>query len=78
MNAAVKKYLQYDNLQIVFVTRDAEGLKKALVADAPSPISYATPKPDAVLAEDREISTFPLKIRPEDVKIVPVGQLFVK
>ena len=78
VNASVKKYLQYDNLQIVFVTPDAEGLKKALVADAPSPISYATPKPDALLAEDRQISAFPLKIRPEDVKVVPVGQLFAK
>ena len=78
VNAAVKKYLQYDNLQIVFVTPDAEGLKQALVSDAPSPISYATPKSDAVLAEDRQISTFPLKISPDAVKIIPVEQLFVK
>lgn len=78
VNASVKKYLHYDNLQVVFVTPDAEGLKKALVADAPSPISYATPKADALLAEDRQISAFPLKIRPEDVKIVPVGELFMK
>ncbi len=76
VNAAVKKYLQDDNLQIVFVTPDAEGLKQALVSDAPSPITYATPKSDAVLAADREISVLPLKIRPDAVKIIPVGQLF--
>lgn len=78
VNAAVKKHLQYGNLQIVFVTPDAEGLKKALVSDAASPISYATPKPETLLAEDREISTLPLKIRPENVKIVPVGEVFAK
>jgi len=78
VNAAVKKYLQYDNLHVVFVTPDAEALKKALVSDAPSPISYATPKPETVLAEDRQISTLPLKIHPEDVKIIPVSELFVK
>jgi hypothetical protein len=32
----------------------------------------------AILAEDRLISAFPLKIRPENVKIVPVEKLFVK
>ena len=78
VNAAVKKHLQYGNLQIVFVTPDAAGLKQALVADAPSPITYATPKPEAVLAEDRQISMFPLKIQPDAVKIIPVGELFEK
>jgi len=78
VNACVKKYLQYDNMHIVFVTPDAEALKKALVSDAPSPIRYATPQPDALLAEDHQIGTLPLKIRPEHVKIVPVGELFEK
>lgn len=78
VNACVQKYLQDDNMHVVFVTPDGETLKQALVADAPSPIRYATPKPDALLAEDRQISTLPLKIRPQDVKIVPVDELFVK
>jgi zinc protease len=73
VNAAVKKYLPYSNLHIVFVTPDAEGWKQALVADAPSPITYATPKSDAVRAEDRQISVFPLKIEPDAVTIIPVA-----
>ena len=40
VNAAIKKYLQYDNIDIAIVTKDAESLKKALVDDAPSPITY--------------------------------------
>jgi zinc protease len=78
VNGAVKKYLQYDNLHIVFVTPDAAGLKQALVADASSPITYTSPKSDAVLAEDREISKFPLNIQPDAVKTIPVGELFAK
>ncbi len=78
VNAAVKRYLRADNLRIVFVTPDAEALKAALVADAPSPISYATPKPEALLAEDRQISAWPLKIPAENIKIIPVDELFVK
>jgi zinc protease len=78
VNAAIKKHLQCENLEIAMITKDAQGLKAALVADAPSPITYPTPKPDSVLAEDREISVFPLKIGDGDVRIVPVAELFEK
>jgi zinc protease len=78
VNAAIKKHLQYENMDIVFVTKDAKSLREALVADAPSPIAYATPKPESVLAEDREIGVFPLHIKAEDVRIVPVAELFEK
>jgi zinc protease len=77
-NAAVKKHLQYENLQIVIVTKDAQRFKDALVADKPSPIQYPTPKPQAVLDEDREISSFPLRIRPDHVRIVPLKEVFAK
>jgi hypothetical protein len=48
------------------------------VSNAPSPYKYPTPKPEAILEEDRQISTFPLSIKPENVRIVPVTDLFVK
>jgi zinc protease len=78
VNAAIKKHLQYKNLDIAIVTKDAESLKKALVEETPSPITYATPKPESVLAEDREIGVFPLRIKAENIRIVPVGELFKK
>src|SRR5206468_7514925 len=48
------------------------------VGDAPSPITYTSPKPEAVLAEDKAISAFPLKIKRDNIRIVPVTDLFVK
>jgi zinc protease len=78
VNAAIKRHLQYKNLEIVIVTKDAQALKQALVANAPSPYTYPTPKPESVLEEDKQVSTFPLDIKPENVTIVPVGDLFVK
>lgn len=78
VNAAVKKYLQHENLQIVIVTSNAAAMRDALVSDSPSPIKYATPKPDSVLAEDKEIGVFPLKVSPDQVEIMPVADLFVK
>jgi zinc protease len=78
VNAAIKKDWQYENMHIVIVTRDAQALKKALVENAPSPYTYPTPKPESILKEDREIGTFPLAIKPENVTIVPVTGLFLK
>lgn len=76
VNAAIKKYWQAGNLQIAIVTNDAESLKAALIADSPSPITYATPKPDAVMAEDKEISVFPMKVNPDRITVIPVAELF--
>jgi len=76
VNAAIRKYLQYDNVKIAIVTGDAEGLKQALVSDAPSPIEYASDKPESVLSEDREIVSFPLEIDAENVRIVPLEEMF--
>jgi zinc protease len=78
VNAAIKKYWQYGNMQIAIVTRDAQSLKDAIVNNTPSPITYQTTKPEIILEEDKEISTFPLNVQAKDVKIVPVEELFVK
>ncbi|RPH37920.1 insulinase family protein [bacterium] len=78
VNAAVKKHLRYGKMAIAIVTKDAKSFKEALVSDAPSPITYKTPKPESVLSEDKEIGTFPVKVKPEDVKIVKVEELFQK
>lgn len=76
VNQALKKYLRYGDMKIAIITKDAQSLKDALVKDDASPITYKTPKPESVLNEDKEISAFHLKIGPEQVKIVPVTELF--
>jgi zinc protease len=77
VNAAVKKHLRADDLVIAMVTADAAKMKEALVSDAPSPIDYGgIPKPTEVLAEDKQIERYPLRVRAEDVRIVPVQQVF--
>lgn len=76
VNKAIKKHLQYNNLRIVFVTSDGEQLKNDLVTNAPSPITYRTPKPEEVLTEDKEIAVFSLKVLPENVTIIKVDDIF--
>ena len=76
VNAALKKHFSYENLKVVFITPDAESLKTALVTNAPSPITYASEKPASVIEEDKEISTYPLVVKPENVTIVKVDDMF--
>jgi zinc protease len=77
VNRAIRKYLNFDNVYIAVVTRDAASFKDALVADAPSPISYANPDmPKAVLDEDLIYQTFPLRVKPENVRIAPAEEFF--
>lgn len=77
VNAAVRKHLSYENLKFAVVTGDAEGLARALVADAPSPMDYkGVSKPDTILAQDAVIAAFPLKVAADDVRIVPVDEVF--
>lgn len=74
VNQAIQKHLHPERMIIVAVAADAEGLKDKLLANAPSPIVYNSPKPDDVIAEDKIIQG--LKLPLDAVKIVPVEKMF--
>jgi zinc protease len=76
VNAAIKRHLQYRNLKIAIVSGDATNLRTLLASDAATPIEYPTPKPDAIMAEDREIAVVPLALAAERIEIVPVDAAF--
>lgn len=76
MNAAIKRHLTAKDLSIVYVTKDAAGLKQALVSDAFSPIKYDGDKPKDLLAEDKVIGALKLDIAPDRVTITPIGSVF--
>lgn len=78
VNAAVRKYLQTDNLRIAMITKGAEAMKQALAADAPSPMTYENPKPDAVVEEDKVIAAYPLQIDGAKVSVISVDGAFTK
>lgn len=76
VNRVIRRYLRTDRLHIVAVAKDAEALKKELLDPSPSPMTYNSPKPDDLLAEDKVVASWKLGLRPEDIKIVPVGTVF--
>lgn len=78
VNSAIKRNLQYKNLKIAMVTEDAESLKDELVSNAKSPMEYSTPKAQEVLDEDKEIESYPLVVKAENVHIIKIDEIFEK
>ncbi len=77
VNRAIRTYLNSDNVYIAIITQDAEALKNDLIANTPSPISYANPNmPQHILDEDLVIQTFPLDIKPEKIRIAKASDFF--
>ncbi len=74
----VKRDLATQDLTIAIVAKDAAGLKKALVSGAKTSPTYDSPKPKEVTDEDKLIEALPLGLKDEDVKIVPIADLFAK
>jgi zinc protease len=76
VNRAIKEYLNTDAMRIAVVTKDAEGLRNAIVNNKPSPITYNAAKPKEIMDEDKVIETYKIVVKPADVTIVPVEKVF--
>jgi zinc protease len=60
------------------VTKDAAGLKDKLLSDVASPLTYDAPKPNEVLEEDKIISATKLNVKPENLRVTPVDEVFAR
>lgn len=76
VNNAIRKYLKSDAMRIVMITKDAEGLREAIIAAKPSPLTYNSPKPKEITDEDKVIEAYKVNVKPEDVVIVSVDKVF--
>jgi zinc protease len=76
VNAAIRRHLQHRNMYVVFITQDAEGLKRKLLSGGPTAIRYAGEKPGSLLAEDAEIARFPIPVTADDITIVGINEVF--
>jgi zinc protease len=76
VNAAIGKHLQMQRMKIAIVTGEAETLREHMHTDAATPIEYRTPKSEAIMAEDKEIASWPLGIAADAIRVVPVEEMF--
>ncbi len=78
VNAAVRRHLRPERLWIAMVSEQADSLAARLASGAPSPITYATPKPPEVMSEDKEIEAYPLALARERITVLPVDAMFAR
>jgi zinc protease len=76
VNAAIRRRLHAENIQIVGVAKDADAITAALTGDQPTPVQYNSPKPQEVLDEDKVVERWPLHLRKQDVTVVPIASVF--
>jgi zinc protease len=76
VNTAMKRHWQYENLTIAIVTGEAAALRARLASGEPTPIVYPTPKPAAILDEDRFIEAWPLNLTEDRMTTIPVAEAF--
>ena len=76
VNRAIKTHLASNKMRVVMITKDADGLRDAIVNNKPATISYASPKPQEILDEDKIIFTYPIRVKAADVTITPAGKVF--
>ncbi len=76
VNRAIRRHLQTENLDIVIVAKDCEALRKRLLANEPSPMTYNSPKPKEIMEEDKAVERFKLNLAPGAIRILPVGTVF--
>ena len=61
---------------LVAVAQDAEKLRDSLVSNEESPMTYNSPKPEAILAEDKIVRKWPIPLTADKVRIIPVDTVF--
>jgi len=76
VNRVIREHLDSDTMQYVFVTRDADDLKRRLTGDESSPMVYDSEKSPELLAEDKLIESLSLGFGAEDVTIISAEEVF--
>jgi zinc protease len=76
VNRAIKQYLKSDAMRIAIVTKEAAGLREAILSNKISPITYNAPKPKEIMDEDKAIEAYKIVVKPADITIIPVDKVF--
>lgn len=76
VNRVIRENLRTDNMQYVFVSRDADDLRDRLVSDRVSAMQYDAEQPAEVIAEDRMIEALPLPFDAQDVSVIDAEAAF--
>ncbi len=74
VNRVIQENLNTENMQYVFITKDAADLQQRLASDQPSPMTYDADLSQEVLDEDKLIDSIPLGF--DKVDVVSAEEVF--
>jgi len=63
-------------MRIAIVTKDAAGLRDAILSDKLSPITYNAPKPEEITDEDKIIEAYKISVKPRRRDYCSVDRIF--
>ena len=76
VDAAIKKNLGSAGMYVVFITSDAEAMKELILSGQATAITYTGEQPPEIQQEDLEIAAYPIKVAPEDIRIMDISEVF--
>ena len=76
MNRVIKQYLRTDRLVDRGGDAQRRGAEAQLASDDASPMTYNSPKPEEITEEDKLVEKWPLGLKAEDIKVIPVSEVF--
>jgi zinc protease len=76
VNAAVRRHLRWEGVKVVMVGEGMAGLRKNILANVESPMTYNSPKPGDILREDEVVMRRLIPLSPEDAVVAGVDQMF--
>ena len=76
VNRVIKANLQTDNIHYVFISADGEDMKQRLLSEQVSSLEYNSDKPAALIATDKVIENYKLKLPSKNVKVLAVDTVF--
>ena len=76
VNRVIKDNLQTDDVHYVFISGDADDMKKRLLSEQTSPLKYNSDKPAELLATDKIIQDYKLTIPAAQLKTVAIEDVF--
>jgi zinc protease len=76
VDEAIRRHLGALGMYMVFITADAEAFRDLLLSGEPTPITYSGEQSPEIVAEDAEIANYPIPVRPEDITIMDISEVF--
>lgn len=76
VNEAIRRHLRADRVRVAMAGQEMAELREKILAETPSMMSYNSPKPPEIHAEDERVGRRRLNFDPGGVRIVPASEMF--